>query len=85
MPSSNDTNAASSVDDVYEALDVTWLLVSGMIVFSMQLGFCMLEAGSVTSKSTEEIMLKNLANWLEIWGTDPSSVCASRASGSRWV
>ena len=43
-------------------LDVGWLLLNGSLVFAMQIGFCMLEAGSVTSKSTESIMLKNMCD-----------------------
>ena len=44
------------------AQDVAWLLLSAFVVFLMQCGFCMLEAGSVTSKSTESIMMKNLCD-----------------------
>ena len=42
-------------------LDVGWLLLNGSLVFAMQIGR-MLEAGSVTSKSTESIMLKNMCH-----------------------
>ena len=49
--------AASAGDSV--ALDVMWLYLNGVVIFSMQFGFCMLEAGAVTSKSTESIMMKN--------------------------
>ena len=37
-----------------------WLLYAGTLVFFMQCGFAMLEAGAVTHKNTQNIMLKNL-------------------------
>ena len=37
-----------------------WQLFAGCLVFFMQCGFGMLEAGAVKSKSTQNIMLKNL-------------------------
>mmetsp|Transcript_38041 Transcript_38041/g.125483 ORF Transcript_38041/g.125483 Transcript_38041/m.125483 type:complete len:484 (-) Transcript_38041:210-1661(-) len=40
--------------------DVLFLLVASLNVFFMQCGFGMLEAGSVTSRSTQAILLKNL-------------------------
>mmetsp|Transcript_7448 Transcript_7448/g.19549 ORF Transcript_7448/g.19549 Transcript_7448/m.19549 type:complete len:521 (-) Transcript_7448:645-2207(-) len=43
-----------------ESADTFWLIFSGILVFFMQCGFGMLEAGAVASKSTEGIMLKNL-------------------------
>ena len=43
-----------------DSADTFWLLISGILVFFMQCGFAMLEAGAVASKSTESIMLKNL-------------------------
>ena len=53
-------NASASVAADEDALSIVWLLVSSFIILLMQLGFCMLEAGAVTSKSTETIMIKNL-------------------------
>lgn len=39
----------------------TWYLIwAGLMVFFMQAGFGMLEAGSVTARSTQQILLKNL-------------------------
>ncbi len=43
-----------------EAADTFWLLISGILIFFMQCGFGMLEAGAVASRSTQSIMMKNL-------------------------
>eukprot|EP01023_Acetabularia_acetabulum_P021641 TRINITY_DN213_c0_g1_i1.p1 TRINITY_DN213_c0_g1~~TRINITY_DN213_c0_g1_i1.p1 ORF type:complete len:476 (+),score=135.80 TRINITY_DN213_c0_g1_i1:159-1586(+) len=40
--------------------DIFYLLVSGYLVFFMQCGFAMLSAGSVRTKNTQNIILKNL-------------------------
>jgi len=43
-----------------QALDAFYLLVCGVFVFFMQCGFALLEAGTVRSKNTKNILLKNL-------------------------
>mmetsp|Transcript_10004 Transcript_10004/g.13606 ORF Transcript_10004/g.13606 Transcript_10004/m.13606 type:complete len:458 (+) Transcript_10004:320-1693(+) len=44
---------------VASALDALWLLLGAYLVFFMQAGFAMLEAGSVRAKNTKNILLKN--------------------------
>jgi len=40
--------------------DTFWLLICGFLVFFMQCGFALLEAGTVRAKNTKNILLKNL-------------------------
>ncbi|OOG26408.1 ammonium transporter [Thioalkalivibrio denitrificans] len=51
----------SQVIEVAYALDTFYFLVSGALVMWMAAGFSMLEAGLVRSKSTVEILTKNIA------------------------
>lgn len=41
-------------------LDILWLLLGAYLVFFMQCGFALLEAGSVRAKNTKNILLKNV-------------------------
>lgn len=47
-------------NDLYAGLDQWWLLFGSYIVFFMQTGFALLEAGSVRAKNTKNILLKNV-------------------------
>jgi Amt family ammonium transporter len=49
-----------NVADLLVALDTTWLLVAGFLVFFMQAGFAMLTGGFVRSKNTANILMKNM-------------------------
>ena len=44
-------------------VDYLWVLVCATLVMSMQVGFCMLEAGLVRSKNTINVALKNLMDF----------------------
>jgi len=43
-------------------MDTMWLMIGAILVFFMQTGFCMLEAGSVHIKNTKNILIKNLGD-----------------------
>ena len=49
------------VAELAYALDTFYFLISGALVMWMAAGFTMLEAGLVRSKSTAEILTKNVA------------------------
>lgn len=49
-----------TVADLVSALNTTWLMVAGFLVFFMQAGFAMLTAGFVRSKNTANILMKNM-------------------------
>ncbi len=46
------------------ASDVFFLVVMGVLVFMMQWGFAMLEGGQVRKKNVNNVMMKNMVDWL---------------------
>ena len=49
-----------NIPDYGSDMDQMWLLIAGAMVFLMQAGFSMLEAGSVGAKNTVNILYKNI-------------------------
>ncbi len=54
-------NAAPSPEEAAFVFNTLSFLANGALVFAMALGFCMLEAGMVRTKSTSAICVKNVA------------------------
>eukprot|EP00924_Labyrinthula_sp_SR-Ha-C_P003235 augustus_masked-scaffold_15-processed-gene-3.30-mRNA-1 protein AED:0.42 eAED:0.43 QI:0/-1/0/1/-1/1/1/0/569 len=46
--------------DLSYAIDEAWVIVSGIGIFAMQLGFSLLESGTVESKAVKSVLMKNL-------------------------
>ena len=57
-------NAAElSIADITARLDSTWILVAAGLVLLMQIGFLLLEAGSVRTKNAVNVAQKNLLDF----------------------
>ena len=48
-----------AVEAVQINLNVVWTLIAGILVFVMQAGFALVEAGLTRAKNTSNIMMKN--------------------------
>ncbi|XRO75970.1 ammonium transporter [Methanocaldococcus sp. 28A] len=62
---------ATDINSIVQALtimanasDVFFLVVMGVLVFMMQWGFAMLEGGQVRKKNVNNVMMKNMVDWL---------------------
>ncbi len=53
----------TSIADLALSLDTVWMLLAAMLVFFMQPGFALVEAGFTRSKNTANILMKNLVDF----------------------
>lgn len=51
--------AAPAIDNTKVALDTIWVMITGFLVFFMNLGFAMVESGLCRAKNTVNILFKN--------------------------
>lgn len=59
-----ETNAATdAIADLALSLDTVWMLLAAMLVFFMQPGFALVEAGFTRTKNTANILMKNLLDF----------------------
>ena len=58
----NDLNATAA--DLINAVDIVWILSTGFLIFWMQTGFLVLEAGTVRITSAQNIVMKNILDIL---------------------
>lgn len=56
---SADPQMASNIQEIRISLDSIWVVLGGILVFFMQAGFAMIESGSVRSKNTVNVLMKN--------------------------
>lgn len=52
-----------SIADLALSLDTVWMLLAAMLVFFMQPGFALVEAGFTRTKSTANILMKNFVDF----------------------
>ena len=50
--------------DVKLAVDMGWIMTSGVVIFLMNAGFAMLESGSVRFKNVQVVLVKNMIHAL---------------------
>ncbi|SDI02005.1 ammonium transporter, Amt family [Desulfosporosinus hippei DSM 8344] len=55
--------AEPSVESNAVAIDTIWTLIAGFLVFFMQAGFAMVEAGFTRAKNAGNIIMKNLMDF----------------------
>ncbi|MGM0508932.1 MAG: ammonium transporter, partial [Fusobacteriota bacterium] len=60
---SNFIYAAESASQVQENLNWTWTLIAAAMVFLMQAGFAMVEAGFTRAKNAGNIIMKNVMDF----------------------
>lgn len=58
LASEGATNTAN-IQEIRLSLDSVWVVMGGILVFFMQAGFALIESGSVRSKNTINVLMKN--------------------------
>ena len=56
------------MNDIALSLDTVWMLLAAMLVFWMQPGFALCEAGFTRGKNTANILFKNFVDFM--FGSD---------------
>ena len=51
--------ATANIQEIRLSLDSVWVVMGGILVFFMQAGFALVESGSVRSKNTVNVLMKN--------------------------
>ncbi|MBX3081577.1 MAG: ammonium transporter [Anaerolineae bacterium] len=63
-PSIASAQDGPTLESVTSSIDTVWLLVTAFLVFFMQAGFALLEAGFVSTKHVTNILMKNLFDFV---------------------
>jgi Amt family ammonium transporter len=59
LSSATFAETAPNIQEIRLSLDSVWVVVGGILVFFMQAGFALIESGSVRSKNTVNVLMKN--------------------------
>jgi Amt family ammonium transporter len=85
-PAFAQSSAAPVVDEV-RSLNTLWMLIAAFLVFWMQAGFALLEAGLTRAKNTTNILFKNVIDFvfatLAFWAFGYAFMYGSSAAG--WI
>ncbi|MFI3332428.1 MAG: ammonium transporter [Rikenellaceae bacterium] len=57
------TEAVMSIAELAASLDTVWMIIAAMLVFIMQAGFSLVEAGFTRTKNTANILMKNVLDF----------------------
>lgn len=58
------SSAPTTIGELVNGLNTVWMLLAAMLVFFMQPGFALVEAGFTRVKNTANIMMKNLVDFM---------------------
>ena len=62
-----DVVAPATIDNITDlsmSIDTVWMLLAATLVFFMQAGFALVEAGFTRTKNTANILMKNLMDYV---------------------
>ncbi|MEB8380108.1 ammonium transporter [Acinetobacter junii] len=59
LSTSVSASTAPNIQEIRISLDSVWVVIGGIVVFFMQAGFALIESGSVRSKNTVNVLMKN--------------------------
>lgn len=59
-----ETSADDTVSQLVSGVNTVWMLLAAMLVFFMQPGFALVEAGFTRTKNTANILMKNLVDFM---------------------
>ena len=74
VPESAPTTIIDAMGELATGINTVWMLLAAMLVFFMQPGFALVEAGFTRTKNTANILMKNFVDFmfgsLLFWSSD---------------
>ncbi|MFG6398944.1 MAG: ammonium transporter, partial [Parabacteroides distasonis] len=64
LPAESTAEAPDTIGDLALGLNTVWMLLAAMLVFFMQPGFALVEAGFTRVKNTANILMKNFVDFM---------------------